>query len=96
MRKLVLLAIICASLSLPVCTLIVVKATPRINSIYDVQLGMNIGDVLEGLASKYSIQGADLDTNMRHYTVTGGPDRRYDYEIIHPVSLISSSASSRR
>ncbi len=80
MRKLILLAIICASLSLPLCTL-VVRATTHIGSIYDVRLGTDMTDVLAELQGKYSIKSTDLEKNLRHYTVTGGPDRRFDYEI---------------
>jgi hypothetical protein len=80
MRKLILLAIICASLSLPLCTF-VVRATTHIGSIYDVQLGMDMADVLAELQGKYSIESTDLDKNLRHYSVTGGPDRRFNYEI---------------
>jgi hypothetical protein len=81
MRKLILLAVICASLSLPLCTLIVVQATTNVTSIYDVQLGMNIADVLAGLQGKYSIESTEVEKDLRHYTITGWPDRRYDYEI---------------
>jgi hypothetical protein len=80
MRKLILLAIICASLSLPLCTF-VVRATTHVGSINDVQLGMDMTDVLAGLQGKYSIESTDMENNLRHYAVTGGPDRRYDYEI---------------
>ena len=80
MRKLMLLAIICASLSLPLCTF-VVRATTHVGSIYDVQLGMDMTDVLAGLQGKYSIESTDVEKNLSHYAVTGGPDRRYVYEI---------------
>jgi len=80
MRKLMLLAIICASLSLPLCTL-VVRATTHIGSMYDVKLGMDMADVLAELQGKYSIQSNDVEKDLRHYSITGGPDRRFDYEI---------------
>jgi len=81
MRKLTLLAIICASLSLPLCTFVVVRAGARVNTISDVQLGMNMADVLAGLQGKYLIESMDVEKDLRRYTVTGGPDRRFDYEI---------------
>jgi hypothetical protein len=74
------MAIICASLSLPLCTF-VVRATAHVGSIYDVQLGMDVTDVLAGLQGKYSIESTDVEKDLRHYTVTGGPDPRFDYEI---------------
>ncbi len=80
MRKLILLAIICAALSLPLCTF-VVRATTHVDSISDVQLGMDMTDVLAGLQGKYSIESTDVEKDLRHYAVTGGPDRRHAYEI---------------
>jgi hypothetical protein len=80
MRKLILIAIICVSLSLPLCTF-VVRATTHVGNIYDVQLGMDMTDVLAGLQGKYSIESTNVEKDFRHYTVTGGPDPRFDYEI---------------
>jgi hypothetical protein len=71
MRKLILLTVICVSLSLPLFTLVVVRATPRVSSIYDIQPGMSIADILAGLQGKYSIESADIDGGMRHYTIPG-------------------------
>jgi hypothetical protein len=82
MRKLIFLAIVCTSLSLLLGSLITVRATTRVSSMYDVQPGMNIADVLAGLQGTYSIESADLDTTMRRYTIMGGPDHRYHYEIM--------------
>lgn len=81
MRKLVLLAIIIASLSLPLCKLMSVRAGTQITSIYDVQLGMNVGEVLAGLTGKYSIVSSTLSEGLVHYSITGGTDHRFDYEI---------------
>lgn len=81
MRKLALLATICVSLSLPLCTVIAVRATPRINSIYDVQLGMSIADVISALQGKYTLKTSDEENDMREVIVTGGPDPRVYYEI---------------
>jgi hypothetical protein len=81
MRKLILMAIICASLSLPLCTFVVVRATTHVGSIYDVQLGMDMADVLAGLQGKYSIERTGAQKDLRHYVLTGGPDRRFYYEI---------------
>lgn len=77
MRKFILLAVICASLSLPLCTLFVVRASASVKSIYDVQLGMDMLDVLAGLQDKYSINSFDVEKGMRHYSITGGPDRHF-------------------
>jgi hypothetical protein len=60
MRKLILLAVTCASLSLPLCTLFAVRATASVRSIYDVQLGMDMLDVLAGLQGKYAIDNFDV------------------------------------
>lgn len=75
------MAIICAFLSLPLCTFVVVRATTHVGSIYEVQLGMDMADVLTGLRGKYSIVSTDVENDLRHYSVTGGPDPRFDYEI---------------
>ena len=80
MRKLIPMAIICASLSLPLCTF-VVRATTNVDNISDVKLGMDITDVLAGLQGKYSIESTDVDKNLRDYNITGGPDHRFGYEI---------------
>lgn len=81
MRKLILVAVICAALPFPLCTLIAVRATTRISSIYDVQLGMSMADVLSGLQGKYSIESSPVEENLLHYSITGGLDPRYEYEI---------------
>ncbi len=80
MRKLVLTAIICASLSLPLCTF-VVRATTQVGSVDDLHLGMDIADALTELQGKYSIVSTDLEKGSRSYALTGGPDRRFEYEI---------------
>jgi hypothetical protein len=90
MRKFILLAVICASLSLPLCTLFVVRATTSVKSINDVQLGMDMLDVLAGLQGKYSIDSFDVEKGMRHYSITGGLDRHFDYEIITVNGKVAS------
>lgn len=59
----------------------VVKAKTNVGSIYNVQLGMNMADVLVGLQGKYSVHSSDLDGGLRVYMFTGGLDLRYSYEI---------------
>ncbi|MGH9342276.1 MAG: hypothetical protein ACRD19_00715 [Terriglobia bacterium] len=81
MRKFAVLLAVLVSLSVPLCTF-VVRAGTNVSSIYDVKLGMNMADVLAGLQAKYSIAGPDVSGDLSHYSITGGPDPRYDYEIM--------------
>jgi hypothetical protein len=79
MRKFLLVSIIASVIFL--CTAVAVRATTRVSTVNEVQLGRDMADVLAGLKGNYSIQGDDAAKDVRHYFITNGPDHRFYYEI---------------
>jgi hypothetical protein len=81
MRKMLLLVLLAAAGYVSLRTLSPVRAAARISTVGEVTPGMSMADVLDGLNGDYSVKSEEVAESMRHYVITGGSDRRYDYEI---------------